>query len=117
MAAKKTPKPKPEPVSLNIVCSICDEPWHLHVAVNGEVSTLECVRLLKAKRWTPTITIQPRPYVQPFWPYQPPFYSTWYSTTTSSLGNQCQSAQTVAINSITATNYATPTIAMASAAA
>lgn len=113
MPAKKAPKP--EPVSLNIVCSICDEPWHLHKEINGEVSTLECVRLLKAKRYTPTITVLPRPYVQPYVPYYPtyPVYGTiTVSSSTGQGGNT-----TSAYSTLTTTNTATPTVALASAAA
>lgn len=112
MATKKQ-APKPEPVSTDIICSICDEPWGLHQEVNGEVSTLECIRLLKAKRQTPTIV-----YRQPAWYYQTP---TWPYTTTitcqSAGSSGLQSAHTVGINTLTTTNTATPTVAMASAAA
>lgn len=51
-------RPKPEPVVVNTVCSLCGEPWGQHREEDGEVSTLECIRLLKAKLvfrpwWTP----------------------------------------------------------------
>lgn len=98
--------PKPTPVPTNIICSICDEPWGLHQEVNGEVSTLECIRLLKAKRWTPTITVNPRPWVYPVYP-------TWPYTTTITCGVG-QNVSTSAAHTVT--NSATPAIAMASAA-
>jgi hypothetical protein len=113
MPAKK--QPKPEPISLNIVCSICDEPWHLHKEVNGEVSTLECIRLLKAKRYTYSPTIVQQPYGVPIQPvirpwYNPPYWQT--ITVSSTDSNQ-------AASSLTTTNYSTmtPTVALASAAA
>ncbi len=108
MTAKK--QAKPEPVSLNIVCSICDESWHLHKEINGEVSTLECVRLLKLKRYTPTITIQPRPYVAPWYPILPQIYPTWHSTTVTNIVGVASGP------GYEITNY-TPTVVSASAAA
>lgn len=42
----------------------------MHNEIDGEVTTLECIRLLKAKPHPPTIVypqpIYPRPY-QPYW--------------------------------------------------
>lgn len=81
---KKTPKPAPVPQF--IVCSLCGEPWTNHKQdENGEVTTLECIRLLKAQRYTTTITIQPQPWVYPQpRPYQP-FYPVWYGTQTTGI--------------------------------
>lgn len=39
----------PEPRALNIVCSICGQPWDLHTKTNGDVPLTECVRLLKSE--------------------------------------------------------------------
>ena len=67
---------RPEPIPMNVVCSLCGEPWVLHASVDGEVSTLECIRLLKAK--SPTIRWYPQPY--PVYPAPPlPFRPTWIS--------------------------------------
>lgn len=102
MPAKK--KPSPQPIPTFVVCSLCGEPWASHEEVDGEVSTLECIRLLKAKRYSATIIgsgqIVQRPWVQPYnpWPYTVTY-------TSDSAGN---------INQASAM---TPTIAVANAAA
>lgn len=46
----KKKQPKPEPRALSIVCSLCGQSWEAHKADDsGDVSTLECIRLLKAR--------------------------------------------------------------------
>lgn len=48
--------PKPEPVAVNIVCSLCELPWSQH---GDDPTTLDCIRLLKQRNlYTPF----PRPY-------------------------------------------------------
>lgn len=79
--------PKPEPVPVNTVCSLCGEAWSLHVETGGEVLPTECIRLLKAK-------------VSPFriWSQQPqwtPAVSPWLITTGGASTSQ--------------TSYTTPT--------
>jgi hypothetical protein len=81
-------KNKPEPVAKNVVCSLCDEPWSDHKPDSkGNVSTLECIRLLKRRpKWNwhgPTT-----------WPYQ------WTSTGTG-IDTTCGTAVT----------YNTPSVA------
>lgn len=49
---------KPEPISINIVCSLCGEGWSGHGA---DPTTLDCIRLLKAK-------VRTQPYVYPVHP-------------------------------------------------
>ena len=49
---------KPEPVIRSTVCSLCDEPWESH---GDDPTVLDCIRLLKAKRYTP-------PYVPSYTP-------------------------------------------------
>lgn len=101
--AKRTPKPAP--VVTQTICSICGEDWAQHQEVDGEVSTLECVRLLKAQLATrPTITIMPPTIVRPYIsaPYVQP-YSPWPTQI------WCSSLDTFNTN--------TPTIVTASSAA
>jgi hypothetical protein len=38
--------PKPEPVIVKTVCSLCDEPWEAH---GDNPTTLDCIRLLKMR--------------------------------------------------------------------
>jgi hypothetical protein len=97
---------KPKPVVVTTICSICGENWAQHQEVDGEVSTLECVRLLKAKIASRPVTITYPTYVYPTWWQTTP--TVWHSS-----GN---------INSTTvktdfATCQNTPTVAVASAAA
>lgn len=110
--------PTPEPVPVNVVCSLCGEAWSLHAEIDGEVSTLECIRLLKAK----AIRYVPQPY--PVYPYVQPY--RWpngvgwtYTTTTPVINNTagavCSSALMPAmVNTANATEQRTPTIALAS---
>lgn len=51
----KTSAPQPQPVPQFIVCSLCGEPWAGH---GDDPTTLDCIRLLKAK-------------VRPSWQWQP----------------------------------------------
>jgi hypothetical protein len=48
----KSSEPMPEPVIVKTICSLCDEPWELH---GDKPTTLDCIRLLKAR---PTTVIQ-----------------------------------------------------------
>ena len=87
----KTKIATPEPVPVNVVCSLCGESWHLHNEVDGEVTTLECIRLLRARapqiiwrdRWNPITW--PYTITQP---YTSPYYTTASGTVTSS-GIKC----------------------------
>jgi hypothetical protein len=106
---KKSATPKPVPTS--VVCSLCGEPWAYHQAdKGGEVSTLECIRLLKAK-----VVYHPVPYVQPVpYPVQP--WQPWRTYPYWGLGN----INTITCSDTTGTqtvNTATsPKVLMASAA-
>lgn len=81
--------PRPQPVVTSTICSLCDEPWESH---GDDPTVLDCLRLLKAKRYTPS------PYVNPVASYyQCPscgqwVYGThncfgrwWYTTTTDKV--------------------------------
>lgn len=89
---KRTAAAKPEPVPVNVVCSLCGEPWSLHCAdANGEVTTLECIKLLKAAKNRIGPTYIPQPY--PVYPRYPGWWQTtpipqvtWTTTTTG--GNE-----------------------------
>jgi hypothetical protein len=96
--------PKPAPVPTLVVCSICGEDWSAHQEVDGEVSTLECVRLLKAKvAARPAIWRQTYPY--------------WYTPTITYVGNVSQCSLTTGTTLYTNTAVATPSsVAVASAA-
>ena len=52
------PAPKPEPVVVSTVCSLCDQPWEAHGATP---TTLDCIRLLKA---LPRVSYS-QPYIYP----------------------------------------------------
>lgn len=82
---KKSTNARPEPVPVNVVCSLCGEAWALHCEVDGEITTLECIRLLKAARGRiASPWVQPYPvYPQPYTPYR----VWWQSTTSVSSGN------------------------------
>lgn len=67
---KKHQHPVPEPVSINVVCSLCGEPWNQHQEVDGEVTTLECIRLLKAK---PPVYVPQYQWWYQTWPTKPPW--------------------------------------------
>jgi hypothetical protein len=105
--AKRTTDARPAPVPVNVVCSLCGEAWGLHREENGEVSTLECIRLLKAKSQRPTYIPQPYPAFPRY-----PAYPYWQ-------GGQIISQTTTGSYTIngTGTNCNTPTVALASAAA
>lgn len=76
--------PTPEPVVVNTVCSLCGEGWGLHQAVDGEVTTLECIRLLRAR--VPNITIS-NPVVLPYrYPTYQPYWSTFGLTSVTNTG-------------------------------
>lgn len=77
--------PKPEPVVVSTICSLCDQPWESH---GDKPTTLDCIRLLKLKAINPFPTIiyrdrvvpspypvYPQPYVRPYWQI-PPVWST-----------------------------------------
>lgn len=74
------PIPKPAPVVVTTICSLCDEPWELH---GDDPTTSDCIRLLKAKiaalpvatpvyiyrdNWWHT-PLRQQPYYQPQWTY------------------------------------------------
>ena len=83
MGKRVTTTTKPEPVPVNVVCSLCGEAWASHREENGEVSTLECIRLLKAKVPTPVVVWRDRwypTYPQPTYPTYPT-YPTWIGGT------------------------------------
>lgn len=72
--------PKPEPIVVTTICSLCGELWDAH----GEApSTLDCIRLLRAKadahqtviyRWYPqNYPVYPQPYR--VYPYPGPNWS------------------------------------------
>lgn len=106
---KHTNVARPEPVPVNVVCSLCGEAWTLHREDNGEVTTLECIRLLKAKAYRPTYV--PQPY-----PVYPTICRGWWQTSptiTISGANTQTSPYTQAINCVS--EQRTPTVALASA--
>lgn len=106
MAARKR-TPKPAPVVVTTICSICGENWSMHQEVDGEVSTLECVRLLKAK-------LAARPYFT-----YPSYYSTpwqWSTTHTILCGDTSYVGNLSTTQYVQNTNSATPAVAIASAA-
>lgn len=107
---KRAASPTPEPVPVNVVCALCGEAWHLHAENDGEVSTLECIRLLKLKAQRPTYVPQPYP-VYPIRPWYQPYWSISTGTTTG--GQPHQNDYKVTIN--TANEQRTPTVALASA--
>lgn len=116
MAARKR-SPKPAPVVVTTVCSICGEDWLQHQEVDGEVSTLECVRLLKAKLAAQPTVIFQRTYPTVITtPYAPapiittPWTPTW--TCGGSLVDNGSSATYVQNTN----DSCTPTVALASAA-
>lgn len=105
MATRKRVK-KPAPVVIATICSVCGEDWGQHEAIDGEVSTLECVRLLKAKiARTP---VYAPTYIQPYTPWRWNPVTVTYTTgnTSSWIGN----TSTMTYNS------ATPVVATAKAA-
>lgn len=107
---KRPAAAKPEPVPVNVVCSLCGESWVLHQQDdNGEVTTLECIRLLKARATQiPCIVPQPYPvYPQRMWPY-------WTITSGTNLDNINCATQAGLVDQ--AYNTATPKILAASAA-
>lgn len=53
-----TKQDKPQPVIVNTICSLCGEPWEQH---GDKPTTLDCIRLLKAKVPVAPIVIQPYP--------------------------------------------------------
>lgn len=66
MPKRRDPKPEPQPT--NVVCSLCGEAWSRHQEVDGEVTTLECIRLLRAKTPTPLVIYRDR---YPWYPQNP----------------------------------------------
>lgn len=51
--------PKPQPIVVRTLCSLCDEEWEAH---GDDPTTLDCIRLLKAAK------VKPYPYVpNPWW--------------------------------------------------
>ena len=99
MSARKKQQTTPAPVVVSTICSVCGEDWQQHNADdNGEVSTLECVRLLKAKlAYRPNITYNYQWWHQPY--RQQPI---WWSTIQCNTGNAS-----------TAVSYNTPSLTAA----
>jgi hypothetical protein len=106
----KSSELKPEPVIVKTICSLCDEPWELH---GDNPTTLDCIRLLKAR---PTTVIQQAPTIYP-WPttinvpYQPlqplrPWYDH-HITCQSSVSPAINHEPSVASGAITSTNFGT----------
>lgn len=104
-------KNTPQPVPTNVICSICGEPWHEHKEdAKGEVSTLECVRLLKARvAASPTIIYRDR-WSGPYWSTVTTPYINVSSSGSISHASGISGATINCVN-------ATPTVALASAAA
>lgn len=109
---KRSSVVRPEPVPVNVVCSLCGEAWVLHQETDGEVSTLECIRLLKAKANRIGPAYLPYPvYPRPIYPTLPYWQINTCQTTGGNIGRQ---AYTTTYN---ACEQRTPTVALASAAA
>lgn len=82
---------RPEPVPTNVVCSLCGEAWSLHREdERGDVTTLECIRILKAKK--PQYVWRPQP-VFPAYPAQP-WYSSFPTITTSGTSSRLTTTNT-----------------------
>lgn len=98
---------KPEPVVVTTICSLCDEPWEAH---GDAPTTLDCIRLLKAKAAQRTTIIQrdrwiPQPYPYPVYP-NVPRWDYPYS------GTICASGTSTTISgSLTTTNNTTTVVA------
>lgn len=68
--------PKPQPVTVDVRCSLCDLEWAKH---GDEPTTADCIRLLRAElRVRPTTIPWPVPYVAP--------YRVWWNDTGSAGG-------------------------------
>lgn len=65
------PIPKPAPVVVTTVCSLCDEPWEAH---GDDPTTADCIRLLKARIVTQPVT--PVVIYRDRWPWYPNQYPT-----------------------------------------
>lgn len=72
----------PQPIVTSTVCSVCGLNWANHMPdASGEVSTLECVRLLKAE------IARPRPVYRQHWTYPYDQY-TWTCSSGTSTTNK-----------------------------
>lgn len=110
---KKTRQSVPQPVPASVVCSLCGESWALHAADdNGEVTTLECIRLLKAKACRPTYVPQPHPV----YPARPWYWYTGIQAPCTSGGNINSSPIGAYTINAAETTTATPKVLNASAA-
>lgn len=55
MSPKPKPEaPKPEPVVVQQVCSLCGEDWNGHIADDKEPTVLDCIRVLKERAAKPS---------------------------------------------------------------
>ena len=93
--------PTPQPVVVTTVCSLCGEGWELH---GDNPTTLDCIRLLKAR--IPTVTIT-RPYVVPAYPYTPWWYQSG-TTYTVDCGTTTSASSVQAINATSTVTYNMP---------
>jgi hypothetical protein len=119
---KKASTPSPKPIPINVVCDLCNEPWHLHQAdETGDVTTLECIRLLKLKAVPqyrgPVVIDRPVPYPYPVYP-NIPWPHRWYGSGTYciSSGNTNQ-AQYDGAHTINAASTSPKVLMAASAVA
>lgn len=98
--------PKPSPVVVTTICSLCDEPWEAH----GDKPTAEdCVRLLKAKLAAASVRpiVIERPYPYPVSPWRPHPY--WHQPSwIVSSGNTSQGAANVGGQLTNTVEYRTP---------
>lgn len=85
--------PKPEPIVVETVCSLCDQPWEDH----GETpTTADCIRLLKqqlALRPAPTIAWHDYPWTNRI-AELPQQQQTWIYPSTYTSGNLSASSFT-----------------------
>lgn len=85
--------PKPAPVVVQTLCSLCDEDWAAHGA---DPTTADCIRLLKAR-----LAVRPSPYiVHRDWWWNQPYWGTSSGTITVS--------NTAATGSSATVTYLTP---------
>lgn len=87
------PIPKPMPVVVTTICSLCDEGWELH---GDNPTTADCIRLLKAKIASLPVTAPVyiyrdnwpwgRPLAQPYYPSNPMWTHTAQGTSATSSG-------------------------------
>lgn len=69
MAARKNVAPKPEPVAVQTICSMCGLDWKRH---GRNPTTEDCIRLLKQELASRPVTPTVAPYVPVPYPYPVP---------------------------------------------